>query len=93
MVGGRAPDLPDERLLRFEFPERPGALRRFLELMNPAWNLTLFHYRNHGSAQGRVLAGIQVPPSDAEVFERYLAELGYPHADESANEAFRLFLR
>jgi threonine dehydratase len=93
MVGGRAPELANERLLRFEFPERPGALRRFLELMNPAWNLTLFHYRNHGAAQGRVLAGIQVPAGDDDVFRRYLTELGYPHVDESANEAFRLFLR
>jgi threonine dehydratase len=93
MVGGRAPELPDERLLRFEFPERPGALRRFLDLMNPEWNLTLFHYRNHGAARGRVLAGIQVPPSDDEIFRRYLAELGYPHVDESGNAAFQLFLR
>jgi threonine dehydratase len=93
MVGGRAPDLEGERVLRFEFPERPGALRRFLELMIPSWNLTLFHYRNHGSAQGRVLAGIQVPPGEDAAFRRYLAELGYPHADESANPAYRLFLR
>jgi threonine dehydratase len=93
MVGGRAPDLPDERVLRFEFPERPGALRRFLDLMSPSWNLTLFHYRNHGAARGRVLAGIQVPPSDDDAFRGYLAELGYPHVDESANEAFQLFLR
>ena len=93
MVGGRAPDLPDERLLRFEFPERPGALRRFLDLMSPSWNLTLFHYRNHGAARGRVLAGIQVPASDDDAFRGYLAELGYPHVDESANEAFQLFLR
>jgi threonine dehydratase len=93
MVGGRAPDLRDERVLRFEFPERPGALRRFLELMVPTWNLTLFHYRNHGAAQGRVLAGIQVPPADDDAFRRYLAELGYPHVEESANPAYRLFLR
>jgi threonine dehydratase len=93
MVGGRAPDLQHERLLRFEFPERPGALGRFLALMNPAWNLTLFHYRNHGAAQGRVLAGIQVPPRDEVVFRRYLADLNYPWVDESGNDAFRLFLR
>ncbi|MGH0032018.1 MAG: threonine ammonia-lyase, biosynthetic [Myxococcota bacterium] len=93
MVGGRAPDLRDERLLRFEFPERPGALGRFLNLMNPAWNLTLFHYRNHGAARGRVLAGMQVPHSDDAVFGRYLSDLGYPWVDESDNEAFRLFLR
>jgi threonine dehydratase len=93
MVGGRAKDLADERVLRFEFPERPGALRRFLELMVPTWNLTLFHYRNHGAAQGRVLAGIQVPAAEDDAFRRYLAELGYPHVDESANPAYRLFLR
>jgi threonine dehydratase len=93
MVGGRAPDLPHERLLRFEFPERPGALRRFLEPMLPAWNLTLFHYRNHGSAHGRVLAGIQVPPAEDASFRRYLGELGYPWAEETDNEAYRLFLR
>jgi len=93
LVGGRAPGLEGERLFRFEFPERPGALRRFLELMSPAWNLTLFHYRNHGAAQGRVLAGIQVPPADAADFRRYLDELGYPWAEETGNEAYRLFLR
>jgi threonine dehydratase len=93
MVGGRVPTLPDERLLRFEFPERPGALRRFLELMSPGWNLTLFHYRNHGAATGRVLAGIQVPEQDATAFAHYLKDLGYPHVEESENLAYRLFLR
>ena len=93
MVGGRAPDLAGERVLRFEFPERPGALRRFLELMSPSWNLTLFHYRNHGAARGRVLAGIQVPGEDDAQFRSYLADLGYDHVDETTNEAFRLFLR
>ena len=94
MVGGRgAAGAPNERLLRFEFPERPGALRRFLELMSPSWNLTLFHYRNHGAAQGRVLAGIEVPPSDDDVFRKYLDELGYPWIDETANDAYGLFLR
>jgi threonine dehydratase len=93
MVGGRASDLRDERLLRFEFPERPGALRRFLDLMRPAWNLTLFHYRNHGSARGRVLAGIQVPPEQDAAFHSYLAELGYPWREETENDAYRLFLR
>lgn len=92
MVGGRAAELADERLLRFEFPERPGALSRFLDLMDPRWNLSLFHYRNHGSAVGRVLAGIQVPREDADAFRRYLAELGYPWTDETANPAYRLFL-
>jgi threonine dehydratase len=93
MVGGRVPALAGERVLRFEFPERPGALGRFLDLMNPGWNLTLFHYRNHGGAVGRVLAGIQVPAAEADGFARYLAELGYPWVDETDNAAYRLFLR
>lgn len=85
--------LPDERLLRFEFPERPGALRRFLEMMSPGWNLTLFHYRNHGAAIGRVLAGIQVPEREEGAFARYLKDLGYPCVDESGNPVYQLFLR
>jgi len=93
MVGGRAPDLRRERVLRFEFPERPGALRRFLELMSPSWSITLFHYRNHGAAQGRVLAGIHVPSRDDAAFEAYLEKLGYPYVNETDNEAYRLFLR
>ena len=92
MVGGVSM-LPHERIFRFEFPERPGALRRFLELMNPAWNLSLFHYRNHGAAHGRVLAGIQVPDDDRDAFSAYLGELGYPWIEETQNEAVRLFLR
>jgi threonine dehydratase len=93
MVGGRADSLDDERLLRFEFPERPGALGRFLSLMSPGWNLTLFHYRNHGGAVGRVLAGIQVPRAEHDALAEYLAELGYPWVEETGNEAYRLFLR
>jgi threonine dehydratase len=93
MVGGRAPDLELERVLRFEFPERPGALRRFLELMSPSWSITLFHYRNHGAAHGRVLAGIRVPTSEEAAFQHYLEELGYPYVSETENEAYRLFLR
>jgi threonine dehydratase len=94
MVGGRVPAaLEGERVLRFEFPERPGALGRFLALMSPGWNLTLFHYRNHGGAVGRVLAGIQVPASEADAFVRYLGELGYPWVEETENAAYRLFLR
>ncbi len=93
MVGGRAPDLRRELLFRFEFPERPGALRRFLELMSPAWAITLFHYRNHGAAQGRVLAGLHVPIEDDADFARYLDTLGYPYVNETENEAYRLFLR
>ncbi len=93
MVGGRVDSLADERILRFEFPERPGALGRFLSLMSPGWNLTLFHYRNHGGAVGRVLAGIQVPADESDAFARYLEELGYPWTEETDNEAYRLFLR
>ena len=77
MVGGRAASVEKERLLRFGFPERPGALRRFLELMSPDWAITLFHYRNHGAALGRVLAGIAVPEADYEAFEQYLEDLAY----------------
>jgi threonine dehydratase len=93
MVGGRGPGAVHERLLRFEFPERPGALLRFLQLMSPSWNISLFHYRNHGAASGRVLAGIQVPPGEEEAFQSYLEELGYPWGEETQNPAYHLFLR
>jgi threonine dehydratase len=92
MVGGRAP-AEDERLLRFEFPERPGALMRFLDTLGDRWNLTLFHYRNHGAAFGRVLAGIQVPTGGGADFQRFLDDLGYEWEDETANPAYTLFLR
>ena len=92
MVGGRVAGLENERLLRFEFPERPGALMRFLERMASNWNISLFHYRNHGADVGRVLAGIQVPPEDNAAFEEYLRTLDYTFWDESENPAFRLFL-
>ncbi|WP_405227218.1 threonine ammonia-lyase, biosynthetic [Lentisalinibacter sediminis] len=92
MVGGRAGGLPDERLLRFEFPERPGALAEFLDAVGSHWNISLFHYRNHGSDYGRILTGIQVPRGDSDEFERHLQKLGYPHWDESDNPAYRLFL-
>ncbi len=92
MVGGRARGLQHERLLRFEFPERPGALLRFLEAIGAVWNVSLFHYRNHGSDYGRVLAGIQVPPATREEFLLHLDELHYPYTDETANPAYRLFL-
>ncbi len=92
MVGGRA-GRPDERLLRFEFPERPGALMRFLDAMGDRWNLTLFHYRNHGAAFGRVLAGIEVPRAQEADFERFLSDLGYAWQDERDNPAYALFLR
>jgi len=92
MVGGRAGGLPDERLLRFEFPERPGALAAFLDAVGSDWNISLFHYRNHGSDYGRILTGIQVPSADSSEFERHLAKLGYPHWDEGDNPAYALFL-
>jgi threonine dehydratase len=92
MVGGRA-NVPDERLLRFEFPERPGALMQFLTAIGGRWNISLFHYRNHGAAYGRVLCALQVPDAQLGDFQRFLDELGYPHADESDNPAYRLFLR
>lgn len=92
MVGGRTIGLPHERLLRFEFPERPGAFLRFLNSLQPAWALTLFHYRNHGDDAGRVLAGISVPPDQAADLTAALDELGYPYVDETDNPACRLFL-
>jgi threonine dehydratase len=100
MVGGRAPaeirrsahGAPDELLYRFEFPERPGALMRFLSSMRTDWNISLFHYRNHGSDTGRVLVGMQVPRGEMREFQRFLTELGYPCIDESRNPAYRLFL-
>jgi len=92
LVGGRAAHLEDERLFRFEFPERPGALQNFLNRLARNWNISLFHYRNHGSAYGRVLVAMQVPPSDEGALRSFLAELGYPWIDESQNPAYRAFL-
>lgn len=92
MVGGRVPGLQDERLFRFQFPERPGALMKFLNSMNHGWNISLFHYRNHGSDYGRVLCGIQVPEQDRPRFQQCLQELGYEFWDESHNPAYQLFL-
>jgi threonine dehydratase len=92
MVGGRAANLKDELVYRFQFPERPGALLNFLEGLRPDWNISLFHYRNHGADYGRVLVGIQVPPGDRAAFHDFLAALGYAHWDETANPAYRLFL-
>jgi threonine dehydratase len=92
MVGGRAPT-NHERLFRFEFPERPGALMKFLTSVGGRWNISLFHYRNHGAAFGRVLCALQVPEGDEAEFQRFLDELGYPHIEESANPAYHLFLR
>ncbi len=92
MVGGHAGRLPGERLFRFEFPERPGALLNFLNRMSGVWNISLFHYRNHGADYGRVLCGIQVPPADEGRFARFLAEIGYPSWEERDNAAYDLFL-
>jgi threonine dehydratase len=92
MVGGRAAGLRNERLFRFEFPERPGALLDFLNAIGTDWNISLFHYRNHGSDYGRILAGIDVPQEETEELESHLAELGYPHWEESDNPAYRIFL-
>ena len=92
MVGGRSVRAADERLYRFEFPERPGALLRFLSSMSPNWNISLFHYRAEGADYGRILVGIQVPPGDERPFRAFLHTLGYPHSDETANPAYRLFL-
>jgi len=92
MVGGRARGIRDELLYRFEFPERPGALLKFLQAVGSRWNISLFHYRNHGSDYGRVLAGIQVPPADRPSFLQYLNELHYAYAEETDNPAYRMFL-
>lgn len=92
MVGGRAPFAKNELLYRFEFPERPGALVKFLENMRSDWNISLFHYRNHGADYGRVLVGIQVPKKETGQFTAFLKKLGYPYADETRNPAYRLFL-
>jgi threonine dehydratase len=92
LVGGRARHAKDERLLRFEFPERPGALMNFLNQMDGAWNISLFHYRNHGADYGRVLVGIQVPTADNYAFSEFLQKLGYRYWDETLNPAYKLFL-
>jgi threonine dehydratase len=92
MVGGRASDVDNELLYRFEFPERPGALLRFLNRMGRQWSITLFHYRNHGSAYGRVLVGMQVPSQEMNAFDEFLAEVGYRYLDESQNPAYKMFL-
>ena len=92
MVGGRAPFARNELLYRFEFPERPGALLRFLESMRSDWNISLFHYRNQGADYGRVLVGMQVPRDESSQFRSFLRKLGYPYADETRNPAYKLFL-
>jgi threonine dehydratase len=93
MVGGRSELARDERLYRFVFPERPGALMRFLSTMHPSWNISLFHYRNQGADHGRILVGIQVPRGDKKAFKDFLAGMAYPCIDETDNPVYRLFLR
>jgi threonine dehydratase len=93
MVGGHSSLARDERLLRFVFPERPGALMKFLSHMRPGWNITLFHYRNQGADYGRILVGLQVPKSDQKAFKEFLDDLAYPCVDETENPVYRLFLR
>lgn len=92
LVGGHAPQARNEVVYRFEFPEKPGALMNFLESMGHTWNISLFHYRNHGADFGRVLVGMQVPPEEKAGFEQFLKQLGYPYWDESDNPAYQLFL-
>ncbi|MBS0002123.1 MAG: threonine ammonia-lyase, biosynthetic, partial [Thioalkalivibrio sp.] len=93
MVGGHASHVKNESLYRFEFPERPGALLHFLTRMGADWNISLFHYRNHGAAYGRVLVGIQVPEADSARFRTFLKDIGYPWWEETDNPAYPLFLR
>lgn len=93
MIGGRSPLANNERLLRFVFPEKPGALVKFLSLMQPGWNISLFHYRNHGADYGHILVGMQVPDEDDAAFQRFLHDLGYRWVEETDNPAYRLFLR
>jgi len=96
MVGGHAPEVCKnglhELIYRFEFPERPGALMNFLTRMSAGWNISLFHYRNHGADYGRVLVGMQVPAEEMGEFRAFLTNLGYAHRDESQNPAYKLFL-
>jgi threonine dehydratase len=93
MVGGVSKLAQDERLLRFVFPERPGALLKFLSLMRPGWNISLFHYRNQGADYGRTLVGLQVPLADNAAFDKFLATLGYPFVEETSNPVYRMFLQ
>ncbi|MDR1968006.1 MAG: threonine ammonia-lyase, biosynthetic [Burkholderiaceae bacterium] len=93
MVGGRSALAHDERLLRFVFPERPGALLKFLSLMQPSWNISLFNYRHQGADHGYILVGVQVPPVDDAAFQRFLRELNYPWVEETGNPAYQLFLK
>ena len=93
MVGGHSTLAQDERILRFVFPERPGALMTFLSLMRPGWNISLFHYRNQGADYGRILVGLQVPKTDNAAFAKFLQNLDYPYVEETANPVYRMFLQ
>jgi threonine dehydratase len=93
MVGGHAPaNVNNEVVYRFEFPERPGALMKFLSNLGGRWNISMFHYRNHGAAYGRVLVGMQVPTEDRQQVHQFLDEIGYQYWEETQNEAYKLFL-
>ena len=93
MVGGHTSLAQNERLMRFVFPERPGALLKFLNLMRPGWNISLFHYRNQGADYGRILVGLQVPEKDGKAFDKFLSTLGYPYVEETLNPVYRMFLQ
>ena len=93
MVGGRSELARQERIYRFLFPERPGALMRFLNALHPGWNISLFHYRNQGADYGRILVGIQVPSTDRDAFQVFLNSIGYSWQEETDNPAYRMFLR
>jgi threonine dehydratase len=92
MVGGHSPLANNELLYRFEFPERPGALMKFVASMSPNWNISMFHYRNNGADYGRIVIGMQVPPHEMAAWQAFLDTLGYLYWDESNNPAYKLFL-
>ncbi|MFN6188016.1 MAG: threonine ammonia-lyase, biosynthetic, partial [Microcystis sp.] len=92
MVGGRSHLADHELFYRFEFPERPGALMKFVASMSPHWNISVFHYRNNGADYGRIVVGIQVPPDEMNQWQAFLDTLGYRYWDESQNRAYQLFL-
>jgi threonine dehydratase len=93
MVGGRSSHVVDEQVCRFEFPERPGALMEFLDKLGGRWNISLFHYRNHGADFGRVLTGFEVPEGELAAFADFLRSVGYPYQYERDNAAYQMFLR
>ncbi len=93
MVGGRSPELTDEVIYSFEFPDRPGALMNFLNKLGQNWNISMFHYRNHGSAYGQVLAGLQVPLNEREDLQEALISLNYRFKEENDNPAYKHFLK